>query len=189
MNISNISQYFQIQKSLKYIFMLIAYILCFIFIFREKTEYLCFILLLTLNIFLMIMMLVSKIIVSENDYIFEKTMKIVFAIDWILLFISNIQIIDIYRKMSVAYQKIGEPINLGESTSKKNLFKLLLVLSTICLILLFIITITPPSFRYGSLIILFSIIAIFLSCICLYLSNYISVRTDSIPKMIMNRIV
>lgn len=132
-------------ESMKYIFMIVAYILCIVYMYKPNTEYMCFILFIVLHVFLLILFFGSSVKnIGSSIKIFPfdigiwngfVPIKFIFIIGWILLLVANSILIQTYRVLHAAFGTVGQPIDLGDSDnylSKDNL-KIFMIITTILL--------------------------------------------------------
>lgn len=137
-------------ETTKFIFLFIAYILCFIFLEKTNTEYICYILFLVLHIFLLTLFISSGMakgignmitVIPFNILMWDGKVpiNIIFILGWALLFVATSILINTYRVLHKAFSSIDKPIDLGDFknyTIKEHL-KIFMIVSTILLWVLF----------------------------------------------------
>lgn len=119
-----------------YGFMLILYILCFVYLFIVNTEYVCLILLVSLNLFFILLFFHdiegSSSIKLFAFYPLEIPARLIILIWWLLLVASNSWLINTYEILRKKF-KNEEKINLGSKNNYelKSQIIILIVSSTI----------------------------------------------------------
>lgn len=142
MSITNILDY------LKYIYVLVLYVICFVYMFKGKTEYISFIILISLNIFSLLFVFTLKgtgsklTLIPFHILLWDGTipLKIIYIISWFLLLVANAILINTYRLLHSKYSIVGKSVDLGDPKNYriKDGLKTTIILNIIFLWILFI---------------------------------------------------
>lgn len=177
-----------------YIFLVVLYILCFVYLFKVNTEYLCSILLIILNIFYLLLFL-SDIEGNSNIKLFlftpvEIPLKLIILIFWSLLIASNSWFINTLEKVHRKFSNSEKGSNFGseENYKIKDYIKILLVCGTILLLLVHLISLQivqshiPKSIRINSVKLLVIVIGLALTSVSIYMNDKLSSNTKIITQ-------
>lgn len=177
-----------------YIFLVVLYILCFVYLFKVNTEYLCSILLIILNIFYLLLFL-SDIEGNSNIKLFlftpvEIPLKLIILIFWSLLIASNSWFINTLEKVHRKFSNSEKGSNFGseENYKIKDYVKILLVCGTILLLLVHLISLQivqshiPKSIRINSVKLLVIVIGLALTSVSIYMNDKLSSNTKIITQ-------
>jgi hypothetical protein len=130
----------KINESVEIIVLIIAYILCFIFINIENTEQISMYLFLILHIlFLFIYFVLQKTrgSILSLPYKINIPLVIIFAIVWILILVSLSITINTFRILRGKYYP--DTIHLGRDVTLKNIIKNLWIICSVMLLLLYLL--------------------------------------------------
>lgn len=174
-----------------YGFMVVLYVLCFVYIFYPNTEYICFIILIVLNLFYLLLFYNDIDTRSSiNVLSLEIPVKMVIILWWLSLMSSNAWLIDTYRKLRVNFEKIETGINLGERKNyvMKNQIIILLIFNIILFLFLHLLSIQYSSQKSvvidlipkNMIKIIITLSGVVISSTLLYLNNELSTNTKII---------
>ena len=168
--------------------------LCFFYIFKVNTEYLCSILLIILNIFY-ILLFFTDIDGTSNINLFIFTsisipIRIVVLIFWLLLIVSNSWLINTFDKLNQKFinNENGRIFGSDENYKIKKFIKLSLVCGSLLLILLHIISLQsvqlyiPKPIRLNTVKLIISVIGITITSFSIYLNDNLSSNTKTITQ-------
>ena len=165
----------KINDSIELIVLIIAYILCFIFINIENTEQISIYLFLILHIIFLFVYLFSQNtknigVVVSLPYKINIPLVFIFAISWVLILVSLSLVINTFRILHTKY--FPESINFGRDIYLKEIIKKIWVVSTVMLLVLYFY-IKQKNMVFSNPILL-SMSIILLSSINIYLSYTLS---------------
>ena len=169
-----------------YLFMMVLYILCFIYIFSVRTEYVCLILLICLNLFYVLLFLgdINKSVLIQI-FIYKIPVRIIILLLWLLLMVSNSWLINTFRILRAKFSNSDTGIDLGSKSNykTKNQIILLLVCSVTLLLFLHLLSISVlptlnPAINVLTLIII--VVCCILTSITIQLNDQLSSNTKII---------
>lgn len=165
-----------------YLFILVLYILCFVYLFSVNTEYICLILLLFLNLFY-ILLYYNDVDNSSLELFFmipfQIPVRMILFIWWLLIIISNSWILNTF---GILHKKFGrEGVNFGSKKNHqmKNTILATLLISTVLLWVLHMISIMDLPL-VGSMKIVLIMIGITITSISVYLNDELESNTKVI---------
>lgn len=207
MDLTKINSY---MESMKYVYMLVAYILCIVYMYYDNTEYICFILFIVLHIFLLFIFFSSgagksigqMVTVLPFNFVVwdgKVPLSFIFLVGWALLLVANSILINTYRVLHAAFGTVGKPVDLGDPKNYilKKYLKITMIISTIFLWMLFTFNfinklprniINGNQTRFDKIInqikdkslIIISINTIFFASLSIYLSQQLASKTKTI---------
>lgn len=148
-----------IISKLKYIVLFILYLFTFKYLFVENTVAISFVLLLILHILFLgligsdIKLLSYNILSFSSSFgsLLSNIINIGPVISWILLFIGISLIVSVYSHYGFYYDKTGKSLDLGKKNNNIiSIFKVLAIISSVLLWLLYIINLLLTNNPQGS---------------------------------------